>query len=71
LAILTLTGLAPGTSAIDLSNVFLLDSNLNSIDASLQSGSVTVSSPTTPVPEPNTLVLLMSGVGVFIFLRRK
>jgi hypothetical protein len=71
LAILTLTGLAPGTSAIDLSNVFLLDSNLNPIDARLQSGSVTVSSPTTPVPEPNTFVLLMAGVGVLIFLRRK
>jgi hypothetical protein len=71
LAILTLTGLAPGTSAIDLSNVFLLDSNLNSIDASLQSGSVEVTSPTTSVPEPNTLVLLMSGVGALIFLRRK
>jgi hypothetical protein len=72
LAILTLTGLAPGTSAIDLSNVFLLDSNLNSIGASLQSGSVTITSPTTPVSEPNTLVLLLAGVvGVFIFLRRK
>jgi hypothetical protein len=71
LAILTLTGLAPGTSAIDPSNLFLLDSNLNPIDASLQSGSVTVTSPTTAVPEPNTLVLLMAGVGVSIFLRRK
>jgi lipoprotein NlpI len=46
--------------------VFLLDSNLNSIGASLQSGSVTITSPTTPVSEPNTLVLLLAGVDLFL-----
>ena len=70
LAILTLTGLTAGTSSIDFSNVFLLDSNLNSIDASTLSGSVAVTS--TAVPEPNTLVLLIAGIGflAFKFLRR-
>lgn len=62
LAILTLTGLASGTSTIDLSNVILLDSSLNSITASSQSGSVTVTS--TAVPEANTLVLLIAGVSL-------
>jgi general secretion pathway protein D len=60
LAVLTLTGLAPGTSSIDFSSVFLLDSNFTGINSSLQSGSVTVTS--TAVPEPNTLVLLIAGM---------
>jgi hypothetical protein len=72
LAILTLFGLAPGISSIDFSNVFLLDSNLNSIDASTLSGSVTVTPRTAPTPEPNSLVLLIAGVSflAFKFLRR-
>ena len=72
LAVLTLTGLAPGTSSIDFSSVFLLDSNLNSIDASTLSGSVTVTPRTVPTPEPNSLVLLIAGVTflAFKFLRR-
>jgi hypothetical protein len=70
LAILTLTGLALGTSSIDFSNVILLDSSLNSIAASSQSGSVTVTS--TGVPEPKTLVLLIAGMSLLAFklLRR-
>ncbi|HEV2987280.1 MAG TPA: cohesin domain-containing protein [Candidatus Angelobacter sp.] len=62
LAILTLTGMTAGTSSIDFSNVFLLDSNLNPIIASLQSGSVAVTS--TGVPEPGTLVLLIAGMSL-------
>ena len=70
LAILTPIGLAPGISSIDLSNVILLDSSLNSIVANSQSGSVTVTS--TGVPEPNTLVLLIAGISFlgFKFQRR-
>jgi hypothetical protein len=70
LAVLTLTGLAPGTSSIDFSSVFLLDSNLTGINSSLQSGSVTVTS--TAVPEPNTLVLLIGGISLLAsrFLRK-
>jgi hypothetical protein len=71
LAILTLTGLTAGTSSIDFSNVFLLDSNLNSIDASTLSGSVTVTPRTVPTPEPNSLVLLIAGLGAVFFVRRK
>lgn len=71
LAILTLTGLTAGTSSIDFSNVFLLDSNLNSIDASTLSGSVTVTPSTVPTPEPNSLVLLIAGFGTVFFVRRK
>jgi hypothetical protein len=70
LAVLTLTGLAPGTSSIDFSSVFLLDSNFTGINSSLQSGSVTVTS--TAVPEPNTLVLLIAGMSLLAsrFLRK-
>jgi len=70
LVVLTLTGLAPGTSSIDFSSVFLLDSNLTGINSSLQSGSVTVTS--TAVPEPNTLVLLIAGMSFLAsrFLRK-
>lgn len=71
LAVLTLTGLTPGISSIDFSNVFLLDSNLNSIDASTLSGSVTVIPRTVPTPEPNSLVLLIAGFGTVFFVRRK
>jgi|SRR5271167_1453589 len=71
LAVLTLTGLAPGISSIDFSNVFLLDSNLNGINAVLQSGSVAVTPGTVPTPEPNSLVLLIAGLGTVFLLRRK
>jgi len=71
LAILTLFGLAPGISSIDFSNVFLLDSNLNSIDASTLSGSVKVIPRTVPTPEPNSLVLLIAGFITVFFVRRK
>lgn len=73
LAILTLFGLALGTSMIDLSNVFLLDSNLNSIDASTRSGNVTVTPRTAPTPEPSSLVLWISGMSAlaFMLLRRR
>jgi len=56
---------------IDFSNVFLLDSNLNSIDASTLNGSVTVTPRAVPTPEPNSLVLLIAGFGAVFFLRRK
>jgi hypothetical protein len=73
LAVLTLTGLAPGTSSIDFSSVFLLDSNLTGINSTLQSGSVTVTPRMVPTPEPNSLVMWISGMSVlaFMLLRRR
>jgi general secretion pathway protein D len=62
LAILTLTGLTEGVSSIELSNVILLDSNLNPIDASLLNVSVEVTPGTVATPEPGTLVLLFSAL---------
>ena len=44
-----------GTSAIDISNLILLDSNLNQIDASVEDGMVTV---TSPIPEPNGILIV-------------
>jgi hypothetical protein len=71
LAILTLTGLAPGTSSIGLSNVMLLNSSLGPISASLKNGSVMVSG-MAPTPEPNSLVLFVTGISLlgFVLLRR-
>jgi hypothetical protein len=70
LAILTLSALAAGTSSIELSNVFLLDSNLNPIKFSLQNGSVTVTTGSVATPEPNSLVLLIAGIAIALFSRR-
>jgi adhesin HecA-like repeat protein len=66
LAILTLEGLAAGTTGIDLSNVILLDSGLNSINTTIQNASLTVAP--TPVPEPSILVLLGTGLLVLVGL---
>jgi adhesin HecA-like repeat protein len=66
LAILTLEGLAAGTTGIDLSNVILLDSGLNSINTTIQNASLTVAP--TSVPEPSILVLLGTGLLVLVGL---
>lgn len=63
LAILTLTGLEPGTSGIDLSNLTLLNSSLRPISAGLQNGSVRVAG-TAPTPELNSLVLFITGISL-------
>src|SRR5271157_1101426 len=59
LAILQFLASGAGTSTIDISNFILLDSNLNEIDATTESGTVTV---TSPIPEPSGI--LMVGFGV-------
>jgi hypothetical protein len=63
LAILTLTGLAPGTSSIGLSNVTLLNSSLGPISAGLQNGNVRVAG-MAPTPELNSLGLFITGISV-------
>lgn len=72
LAVVTFTALAAGTSSIDLSNVTLLDSGFNSIDASFQGGTVIVTPGTTVTPEPTTFVLMLTGMSIlaFKFLKR-
>jgi adhesin HecA-like repeat protein len=60
LAVLEFTGLAPGTTSIDLANVTLLDSNFNPIDFTSQDASLTVGSSVTP--EPSSLLLMATGL---------
>ena len=70
LAVLTLSGLSPGSSGIDLSNVLLLDSNLNPISFDLQSAGIAVV-PAVATPEPSSLSLIFAAAGILIFFRRK
>jgi general secretion pathway protein D len=63
LVTLSFTALNAGTSHLSLSAVTLLDSSLNTIDAEIDDGLVTVVNAAT-VPEANTLVL--SAIGLFL-----
>jgi hypothetical protein len=72
LVVLQFTGLAPGTTSIDLANVILLDSNFNSIDFTTENASLTVQGGGVPASEPSDLLLL--GMGLIMlagFARRK
>jgi general secretion pathway protein D len=64
LAIVTLTGIAEGSGSVDLSDVILLDSNLNLLDASLLGASVTVTPKTVTTPEPGSLLLFAVALGI-------
>jgi hypothetical protein len=67
LAILTLQGVAAGSSNISLANAILLDSTASPIsNVSLQSGSITVNG-TVATPEPGSLLLLFVGMAASIF----
>lgn len=66
LALFGFQATALGGSPLALSNVTLLDSNLNAIPFTTQNGQVS------SVPEPGTLLLLTSAaVGLFAFNRRR
>jgi len=72
LAVLEFTGLAPGITSIDLANVVLLDPDFNSIDFTIQDGSLTVKSSVATTPEPSGLLMLGIGlVGLVGLSRRK
>lgn len=57
LATVSFVALAPGTSAIEFSNVLLLNSSLGEVTSNWNNTSVSV----TDVPEPSVLVLLLAG----------
>jgi hypothetical protein len=68
LASFTFQRIAPGTSPISLSNVVLLDSNLNEIPFTIQNGSITM------VPEPRQFLagfLVLIGWAFFTRARRR
>ena len=73
LATITLHALTPGTSAITLANVILLDSTLTPIPVSVANGTVAVGA--TPVPALSSfgqaLFVIMVGVSGLLFLLRR
>jgi hypothetical protein len=72
LAVLEFAGLTPGTTSIDLANVILLDPEFNSIDFTIQDGSLTVQSGVVTEPEPSGLLLLAIGfIGLVGLASRK
>jgi hypothetical protein len=67
LAVLTLQGVAQGSSNIGFLNVSLLNSSLGPIsNVSLQSGSVAVNG-TVRTPEPSSRLLLLVGMAASVF----
>jgi hypothetical protein len=68
LATLNFEAVTGGISALDLSNVILLDSNLNDISFTAQSGQASVVS---AVPEPSSLWLLAFAASFCLFLRKR
>jgi hypothetical protein len=71
LVVLDFTGLAPGTTSINLANVTLLDSNFNSIDFTTENASLTVQGGVVPSPEPSGLLLFGAGLVSLAGLARR
>lgn len=71
LATITFEALGVGVSAVTLSNVLLLDSNMTEIDASISSGSVTVNSASSvPIP-PTAALIALGALGMNVGRRRQ
>jgi hypothetical protein len=70
LAVLEFSGLAPGTTSVDLANVILLDSNFNPIDFTTQDANVTVEG-SVAAPEPSGLLLLGGGLTSLVLMARR
>src|ERR1700722_2203091 len=69
LAIINFSALMSGNSAINLSNVFLLNASGGNISFSLSNGNVIVGN-ISAVPEPESLSLLLIGLlGIILLLR--
>ena len=66
----TFQAIGSGSTPIDITNVYLLDSNLSGIDAGVTNGDVLVE-PTVPTPEPSYgPLLLVLGAVALVFGRR-
>ena len=73
LAGMKFTAQAAGSSAIKLSNILLLDSNLNDIPTSALNGTVTVTPAAPVVPEPSAISMMFAiacTVACFVLPRR-
>ncbi len=68
LAIFNFQPIAVGTTSLDISNVLLLDSNLDPIPFTVSSGQI---SSISLVPEPTTFVLVATGLGLLLVVKRK
>jgi len=71
LAYFTFETLGAGVSALTLSDVLLLDSNINDIAATVIGASVTVETPTGDVPEPASWMLVGAGLVAAGALRKR
>jgi hypothetical protein len=69
LAQFVFTGLAPGTTSVDLANVTLLDPDFNSIPFTTKDASIKVES--SVVPEPSSLLLFGTGLATLVGLVRR